>query len=140
MTRLHPIFACAGAILALLSMSMPLPAGELPAWWPEDVPVLDDAPIVKVDDAKDKGLPEVEFRVPAEGHSMESLVTSYVETLQTKGWTIDQRRSKGMSDSVTMTKRSIDKRVIVTAWKPGTMFNKNKDAFKLDVIVYTSLP
>jgi len=130
------ITCCMGAVL-IASTAL---AASLPVWWPEDVPVLEDATIVDVDDAEAKGLPEVEFAVPTEGHAMEALVTFYADELEQKGWTIDQRRKKGMSDSVTATKRSIDKRVIVTVWKPGTIFNKQKDAFKLEVTVYRSIP
>ncbi|MCB9378327.1 MAG: hypothetical protein H6511_06135 [Holophagales bacterium] len=136
-TRNATAIACA---LASLLFATALAAAELPAWWPEEVPVLEEATIVEVDEAEDKGLPKVEFSVPAEGHSMESLVTHYADALAAKGWTIDQRRAKGMSDSVTATKRSADRRVIVTAWKPGTIFNKSKEAFRLEVIVYRSIP
>lgn len=125
-------------VLGLFSLSVL--AAELPDWWPEDLTVPSTATLTKVDEAKEKGLPEVEFSVPIAGTTAEALIDASATELEGKGWTIDQRRQRSTSDSVTATRRDIDKRVIVTAWKPGTIFNKQKDAFRLEVKVYRSVP
>ncbi|MEZ5442994.1 MAG: hypothetical protein R3F15_16095 [Lysobacterales bacterium] len=129
----------AGLLLAAL-----LPAAgqatALPEWWPGDVQLPEQATLVTVDEAREKGLPKVEFRVPTEGTSAKALIDVFASALGERGWTIDQRRARSTSDSITATRRDIDKRVIITAWEPGTLFNKHKDAYKLEVVVYRSIP
>ena len=127
-------------IFVLGLFSLPVSAVELPDWWPSDLTAPAAATLTKVDEAKEKGLPEVEFSVPVAGTTAEALIDASATELEGKGWTIDQRRKRSTSDSVTATRRDIDKRVIVTAWKPGTIFNKQKDAFRLEVKVYRSVP
>ena len=133
---------CVPFVVLMVAASLPasVAAEQLPAWWPAEVPVFDGATVAEVDHAEDKGLPSVDFKVPTEGQSMASIVGFYREALEGKGWAISKARSTGLAHSITATKQSIDKRVIVTAKKPGTMFNKDKNAFLLEVIVYESVP
>jgi hypothetical protein len=113
---------------------------ELPEWWPSEVPVVEGASISRIDHAESKGLPSVRFNIPIEDWSTESLVDFYRTRLEAQEWSLGDVRDTGMTRSVTATKQSIDKRVIVTVKKPGTIFNRQRDAFLLEVIVYRSIP
>ncbi len=129
------------ALLSFLVLCcIPAGAGELPEWWPSEVPVIESATIIEVDHAEDKGLPSVDFKIPAGDHSMESVIDFYRARLEAEGWSVGSARDTGMARSVTATKRSIDRRVIVTAKKPGTILNRDPQAIRLEVIVYRSVP
>jgi hypothetical protein len=137
-TKTHAIM---GWLLITALLSPPPAAPEnLPSWWPGEIPVVDGAEIAEVDHAEEKGLPSVDFKVPVGHHSPTSLMDYYEKALEELGWTVGSKRDTGMTQSITATKKSIDKRVIVTAKKPGTLFNKHKDAILLEVIVYRSIP
>jgi len=126
--------------IALLPLAGGVFAEALPDWWPEDVPLVDEAVIDEVDDAGDGGLPSVDLKVSVEAYTPEKLVERYRQELESKGWTIDAQRDTGLALSFTATKRNIDRRVIITAKKPGTVFNRDANATLLEVIVYRSIP
>lgn len=127
-------------LLVLLSASGLLAAEGLPDWWPDGVPVHPGAAIERVDHALERGLPDVKFDFRNNAIDTTAVVDYYVEELNASGWKVGKLNIVDeMSRGFTADHKAQNRRVIVTAFEPDSVFNRNPHV-RLKITVYREIP
>lgn len=113
---------------------------EVPVWWPNQVGLHPDSTIEKVDHALERGLPDLDTLVKADGASVESIVDWYRESLADAGWEVWKTRKTAFSTRITSQNKELDKRIIIQVFTAEDAV-RNKAPFpRVKITVYTTIP
>lgn len=111
-----------------------------PDWWPEAVALYPGSTVEGVDHAEDRGLPDVETLVPAEGASVEALEAWYRESLEAAGWEVWPTKEIPQGLRFTSQDKGVDQRIIVQFIRPNEFLWNKSDSPMVKITVYRSIP